>query len=62
MRPAWHLKVCIRDLAVDRERVNCSNDETLSLRKFSIQSASARQNSPFPSSFFAAWPNMWFEN
>ena len=62
IRLAWHLKVRIRALAVDRERVNCLNNGTLSLHQFSIQSASARQNSGLMSSSFAAWPKMWFEN
>ena len=56
------VKVGIRALAIERESVSCSNDGTLSLHQFLIESASARQNSGFPSSFFAAWPKMWFQN
>ena len=55
-RLGWHIKVRNRALAVDRERVNCSNDETLSLHQVSIQSASTWQNSSFPTSFFALGP------
>ena len=62
IRLAWHLKVHIRALEVDRKRVNCANDETLSLHQVLIQSAGTRQNSGLPSSFFAAWPKMLFEN
>ena len=35
-RFAWHLKIRIRSLAFDREKVNCSNDGTLSLHQLSI--------------------------
>ena len=62
IRLAWHLKVRIRALVVDRKRMNCSSNGTLSLYQFSIQSASALQNSDIPSPVFAAWLKMWFEN
>ena len=62
VRLAWHLKIRIRALAVDRERVNCPNDGTLSSHQFPIQSASEWQNFGFPSSFFGRWSKMWFQN
>ena len=62
LKLAWNLKVRIRAVAVDREKVNCSNDGTHSLHQFSVQTASAQQNSGFPSSFLAAWPKILFEN
>ena len=52
IRLAWHLKVRIRALVVDRKRMSCSSNGTLSLYQFSIQSASARQNSDIPSPVF----------